>query len=86
MELSSGTPRYPIQLPRLIPFKNQLNLNKNLIGTEPRHSKPSLQLPRQISFRNERHFNKILIGTELRHSQISSTTAETDSLSKSIEF
>ena len=49
-------------------------------------SRSSLQLLRLISFRNELNLNKILIGTELRHSQISSTAAETDSLSKSIEF
>ena len=44
MELSSSTPRSsqeasrsPLQLLRLISFRNQMNLNKDLNGTELKH-------------------------------------------------
>ena len=79
MELSPSTSRYPLQLPRLISFRNQLNLNKDLNGTELKkaHRSPP-KLLRLISLRNQLNFNKDLNGTELSHFQISSTASETD--------
>ena len=37
MELNSGTSRSSLQLPKLISFRNQLNLNKDLNGAELSH-------------------------------------------------
>ena len=41
MELSSRTLRYPVQLPRLICFRNQLNFNMDLNGTDLTHTQIS---------------------------------------------
>ena len=37
MELSSVTSAYPLQLPKLISCRNQLNFIKNLRGNELKH-------------------------------------------------
>ena len=85
MELSSGTLRSSVLLPRLMSFRNQLNLNKDLNGNELRHFQTSSSAA-ETDFRNQLNFNKDLIGTELSHSQICSTAAETDFVQKGNEL
>ena len=70
------TSRSHLQLLRLICFTSQLNLNKDLNGTELKHfqilstgaeaSRSPLHLPKPISFRNQLNLNKDLNGNELR--------------------
>ena len=80
MELSSRTPRYPLQLPRVISFRNQLNFNKELNGNELSHFQISSTAVKTYFLQESMEFNMDLNGTELTHPQISSTAAETDFL------
>ena len=66
MELSSCIYRYPLQLSRLISFRNQLNLNKDLNGTELRHFQISSTAAETDFLHKSIEFQLDLNGTELR--------------------